>query len=552
MATETISPRKYALKRKTALENERSSWLPELKDVSENIVPWRGRFTTTETNRNQHTSRLKKLYDSTGTRAHAVLEAGLMSGNTSPARPWFRLKTPDATLNEFHSVKEWLDDSAKIMRTVFSRANTYKMLRAIYAELGAFGVGVAIGDRSYNTVIHHNWLTAGEYCLAANQDGKIDTIMREYAATVEQVVNTFGLANVSDSVKHRWERFDYNSYVDVIHLIEPRRQRNMRSKLAKDKAFKSCYYEAKGSEDKVLRESGYDRFPGLAPRWGLATSTDVYCPGPGAHALPHVKELQHLKLRKAQAVDYLTKPPLQMPSSMASRPYSTLPGGITFTDDTSKGVRTQFETRLDLSHLQADIADIRAQIKEAFFYDLFLMLANDTRSGTTAHEIALRHEEKLLMLGPVLENLYGECLQPLVEDTFVACFEAGVLPPPPSELNEQDIQIEFVSTLAQAQRTVGVQALDRVIGTVANIAAFRPEAADKLDVDKAVDEYADAFGVDPSIIVANDKVAIVRKARDDLAAAQNAAELATKMPQAAGAVEQQGMPPLTGYGGTGL
>jgi len=397
-------------------------------------------------------------------------------------------------------------------------------------------------------------MTAGEYCLAANQNGKVDTILREFAMTVENVVGMFGIANVSQSVKNQYERHNYNAYVDVIHLIEPRKERNLRSRLNKDKAFKSCYYESKGSEEKVLKEGGYDNFPGLAPRWSLATSTDVYSAGPGSHALPHVKELQHMKLRKAQAIDYMTKPPLQMPSSMQSRPFNTMPNGITFTDDTSKGIKTAFEVRLDLGHLLEDIRDVREQVNQAFFTDLFMMLANDTRSGTTAQEIAMRHEEKLLMLGPVLENLYGEALEPLVENTFLMCLEADLFPPIPKELEGVELNIEFVSTLAQAQRAVGVQSLDRVIGTIANIAQFRPEAADKLDVDKAIDEYADAYGVDPSLMVANEKVAIIRKARNDLQAAQQMAELSTKMPQPAqgGGQPQSAAPPLTGYGGTGL
>lgn len=545
------SPRKYALKRKQALDSELSNWLPEYMMISDVISPARGRYSTSEKDKNNHAARLRNMKDSTAMRAHNVLEAGLMAGNTSPARPWVRLKTADDSLNEYHTVKAWLDDSVKVLRSVFAQSNTYKMLRSIYGELGAFGVAAAVTDNSFNTVIHHNWMTAGEYRLAANDEGRIDTILREFTMTVEQVVRKFGIDNVSDSVKHQYERRNYNQHVDLIHLIEPRHERNRYSKMAKDKMYRSCYYELRGDGDKALSEGGYDRFPGLAPRWALATSTDVYALGPGGVALPHARQLQQEQLRKAQAIDFMTMPPVQAPSGMQHRPFNMLPNGVTFTDDTSKGVRTMFETRLDLNHLLADINDVRDQVKQAFFYDLFLMLANDDRSGITAHEIAMRHEEKLLMLGPVLENLYGECLEPLVENSFERCLQTGLLPTPPAELEGVEISIEFVSTLAQAQRAVGVQALDRVVGVIANIAQIRPEAADKLDVDKAIDEYADAMGVDPSMIVANEKVALIRKTRNDLQAAQQAAEFATKMPQGQ-PQEAGGMPPLTGYGGTGL
>jgi hypothetical protein len=47
----------------------------------------------------------------------------------------------------------------------------------------------------------------------------------------------------------------------------------------------------------------------------------------------------------------------------------------------------------------------------------------------TATEVAERHEEKLLMIGPVLERISNELLYPLVETTFTHMMEAGLVPP---------------------------------------------------------------------------------------------------------------------------
>ena len=76
-----------------------------------------------------------------------------------------------------------------------------------------------------------------------------------------------------------------------------------------------------------------------------------------------------------------------------------------------------------------------------------------------------------------------------------------------------DLQVEFVSTLAQAQRAVGVQSVDRLLGTVGAVAGLRPEVVDKIDADQIIDAYADMLGVDPSLIVADDKVAVIRQQR---------------------------------------
>jgi hypothetical protein len=196
-------------------------------------------------------------------------------------------------------------------------------------------------------------------------------------------------------------------------------------------------------------------------------------------------------------------------------------------------IQSLYQVNLDLSHLLNDIQDVRERINASFFADLFLMLANDNRSGTTATEIAERHEEKLLMLGPVLERLHNEMLDPMIDVCFNHLLEGGLLPPPPEELQGMELNVQYVSTLAQAQRAVGVQSVDRLLGTVGAIAGLKPDVIDKLDTDQIVDAYSDMLGVDPSMIVADDKVAIIREERAKQMQAQQMMENMAPMAQAA-------------------
>jgi hypothetical protein len=138
----------------------------------------------------------------------------------------------------------------------------------------------------------------------------------------------------------------------------------------------------------------------------------------------------------------------------------------------------------------------------------------------TATEVAERHEEKLLMLGPVLERLHNELLDPLIEMTFDHMVAAGIVPPPPEELQGSDINVEFVSMLAQAQRAVGTNSIDRFVGNLGAVAQFKPDVLDKFDSDKWADAYSDMLGIDPELIVADDKVALVRQQRQQAAQAQ--------------------------------
>jgi hypothetical protein len=194
----------------------------------------------------------------------------------------------------------------------------------------------------------------------------------------------------------------------------------------------------------------------------------------------------------------------------------------------NQGVRSAFDVNLNLQHLMVDIQDVRERIRSAYYADLFLMLANDNRSGITATEVAERHEEKLLMLGPVLERLHNELLSPLIDIAFDFAARANILPEAPPELEGMDLNVEFISVLAQAQRAVATQGMDRLLGTVSQMAAVKPDVLDKLNFDQIVDNYGEAYGVDPKAIVPDDEVAAIRQQR---AAAMQAQAAAATAPQ---------------------
>jgi hypothetical protein len=237
-------------------------------------------------------------------------------------------------------------------------------------------------------------------------------------------------------------------------------------------------------------------------------------------ALGDIKQLQHEQLRKAQAIDFQTKPPLQVPVSMKNRDVETLPGGISFVDGAGMGIKTAFEVNLNLQYLLNDIVDCRDRVRGAFYADMFLMLATQPNTRMTATEVAERHEEKLLMLGPVLERLHNELLDPLVDITFTRMIQAGIVPPAPEELQGMDLNVEFVSMLAQAQRAIGTNSVDRFVGNLGAIAQMKPDVLDKFDSDQWADIYADMLGVDPSLIIADKEVAMVRNARNQAMAAK--------------------------------
>ena len=516
----------------SSLRSERSSWISHWEEISTYILPRNGRYFASD--RNKGTRKHNNIYDSTGTHALRVLGAGMMAGATSPARPWFTLATSDPEINKYQPVRIWLSDVTRLMQAIFQKSNTYRALHSIYEELGAFGTASSIVLPSFQNVIHHYPVTIGEYAIATDYQGNVCTIYREFDKTVSELVKEFGYKNCSSTVQNMYDRGNLDQWVTIIHAIEPRDDRDSRKRDSKNMPWKSCYFESGCQDDKLLRESGFNSFPALVPRW-VVTGGDIYGNSPGMEALGDIKQLQHEQLRKAQGIDYQTNPPLQVPTSMANRDIERLPGGITFVDGSSNGIKTAFEVQLNLNHLLADIQDVRQRINSTFYADLFLMLASAGAANTrmTATEVAERHEEKLLMLGPVMERLHNELLSPLINMTFDRIVEAGILPPPPAELQGIDLNIEFISVLAQAQKAVGTNSVDRLVGNLGAVAQFKPDVLDKFDADQWVDAYSDMLGVDPRLILANDQVAVIREARAKAQAAQAQSEAMLQQSQTA-------------------
>lgn len=506
------------------MDTEFSSWLDQGRQISQYLLPRSGRFFTGD--RNKGTRRYNNILDSTGTRALRILGAGLMSGATSPARPWFRLATPDPELMKFQSVKQWLDDTTRTMLDIFQRSNTYRALHTIYEELGAFGTAACLVLDDFDDVIRLFPLTYGEYRISAGPRGEVNKLARKFDMTVANIVAEFGYENCSTKVKNLYDSGALGQWITIYHFISPNTDRNPRLLDNRNMAWKSCYFDESDGE-KFLREGGFKRFRVLAPRWSV-TGGDIYGTGPGAESLGDIKQLQHEQLRKAEGIDYKTKPPIQVPSGMKNRDIDRLPGGVSFLDMTgpSGGVKTMFEVNLDLSHLLNDIQDVRNRINDTFGVPIFLMMANDQRSGVTATEIAEKHEEKLMMMGPTLERLHNECLDPLITITFERCLEAGILPPPPEELQGITLNVEFISVLAQAQRAITTNSTDRFVAGLLTVAKGKPSVLNKFNEYAWADDYADSLGVNPKILNDDKTVAAMEQAQAKQAQAAQASAMA--------------------------
>ena len=344
------SVREQCAKRWEALKSERSSWMPHWKQISEVLLPRSGRFLVTDNNRGD--KRHNKILDNTGTRALRTLSGGMMAGMTSPARPWFRLTTRDARLDETYEVKQWMSRTTSLMQMIFNQSNVYRALQSSYEELGAFGTSAVIMLDDFDSVIHCMPLTIGEFAIATGARSQINTLYREFRMTVAAMVEEFGYENVSRQVKQMYDRGRMDKWITIINAIEPRYERDARKRDARNMPFRSIYFEANGKAEDVLRETGFRHFPVLAARWSV-TGGDIYGTSPGMEALGDLRQLQQEQLYKGKAIAYQADPPVIVPSDLRNQEDNLVPGGVVYLDTPSQaqGVRSSYEVPLQLQYL---------------------------------------------------------------------------------------------------------------------------------------------------------------------------------------------------------
>lgn len=510
MANETLKQKLN--KQLELLKQERTSFESHWIDLSDYISPRSSRFLVSDANRDNR--RNTKIVDPTCTLAERTLASGMMSGITSPARPWFRLALPDPAMMDFGPVKMWLETVQNRMNDMFNKSNLYQSLPIVYAQLGTYGTAAMAVLEDDEDIIRTYPFPIGSYYISNSSRLSVDTVFREFRMTTRQLVEQFGLDAVSETVKSQWNTGNTEGWHDVIHAIYPNMNRATGKLNAKNKRFKSVYFE-KGGEDKVLRESGYDEHPVLAPRWEV-NGEDAYATNcPGMTALGQVKALQLEQKRKSQLIDKATNPPMIGPSSLKTQRVSLLPGAITYVDQITgqDGLRPAYLVNPNTGDLLNDIQDTREIIRSAYFVDLFLMLQNINTRSMPVEAVNELREEKLLMLGPVLERLNDEFLDPLIDRAFSIMTRKGMLPPAPEVMQGMPLRIEYISVMAQAQKAIGVSSIERFVGFVGNVAQAKPEALDKLDVDQLIDTYADSVGVSPTVVVPDEKVQQIRQQR---------------------------------------
>ena len=138
------------------------------------------------------------------------------------------------------------------------------------------------------------------------------------------------------------------------------------------------------------------------------------------------------------------------------------------------------------------------------------------------------------LLGPVLGRLQAELLQPMIGRVYNLMVRAKAFNPAPDFMRDSDIEIEYVSPLAKAQRSGDIQSALRMIELFMPLSQIDPSAMDYIDIDGMSKYLLKVLAVPASTIRGNDEVSSIRQQRQDVQESQEANQEAIQFMEDAG------------------
>jgi hypothetical protein len=546
---------RYVEGRLLGLRTNRYSWWTHWRELADFFLPRRYRWIVVPNMMGRGSPINQHILDSTGVICARNLAAGLVSGKSSPTRPWFRLRVGKIDSTQTSPVSLWLAECERLLYMIFSESNFYNCIATFYYDLVVFGTAVLLIYEDFENVINCYNPCAGEYYVDIDGNYRPCVFYREFTMTVDAVVSRFGIDNVSDSTKMLYtDNAGANRTRELIvaHAIEPNDDGNAsKFGFVSRWKYRECYWEWGGSASPqgggnappgFLERKGYYEQPAIIGRWDLV-SNDAYGRSPGMDGLPDQKQLQLESRRKAQAIDKMVNPPLVADVQLKNQPASLLPGGITYVSGYAAsgkpGFSSVYDTSFPVNEITEDLNEVRARLAKTFFNDVLMTASQfETRSNVTAMEWDMRKSESMVLLGPALERIDFEVLGPTIDRVFAIASRAGILPPAPPEIQGKMINIDYISMLQQAQQAAASGGIERLLQVTGNIAALDPAILAKIDFDYTLDKYSHLLNNDPRLMRTDEAADAIRKQQAEQQAQAAQAEQAQQLAQAGQTLSQ--------------
>ena len=513
------------LKRYGTLQTQRQNWESHWQEIADYIVPRKADITKKRTGGDKRT---ELIYDGTAIHAAELMSASLHGMLTNAATPWFSLRYENDELNGDDEAKEWLEGATDVMYQHLARSNFQEQIHELYSDLVTFGTAVIFIENDDDDGFRFSTRHIAECYVSENEQGRVDTVFRKYKTTARAAVRQFGEQEVTQRIAKLNEQDPY-AEIELLHIVAPRDVRNPRKRNSANKPFASIHLDP---DDKmIIGESGFDSFPYCVPRFLKASFEMGYGRSPAMTALADTRMINKMSEVVIRAAQLQIHPPLMVPDDGFMSPVRTTPGGLNFY---RSGTRDRIEplnigANNPLGELQLE--QRRQAIRAAFYVDQLIL---GQGPQMTATEVIQRTEEKMRLLGPVLGRLQAELLQPLIGRCFEILSAQKAFAPAPAALRDGNIDIEYVSPLAKAQRSGDIQGILQMIEFLMPLMNLDQSVGDYLDTDGLAKHIIKVTGTPATVVRGDGEVLGLRQQRAQAMQAEAQLQAAQQMAEAAG------------------
>lgn len=514
-----------------------SWWFQNWSTLAQYILPRRSIWLTQSTGGQPTPNNMTRgqplntsIKDPTATFATRICAAGMMSGLASVSRQWFKVVPTTKGVQIDAAGREWLDEIESRTYNILAGSNFYNSFAQECEDLVIFGNGPCIIYEDEKDIIRCYNPAVGEYYLASSATLRVDGLYRQFVMTISQIVDFFGLENCPADIVKLWgaKGSSLDTEKIIAHSIEPNFDIEGCPKIPGNFAWREIYWVYGSGSKQPLSRKGFVEQPFTAARWATQ-SNDAYGRSPGMDILPDNVQLQVMTVRLSEAIEKQVRPPLLADITLKNQPSSILPGQVTYVQNLSagSGMRSIYQVVPDVKGLAALIEQIQQRIKVGMFNDLFLMLEQVQTGKMTAYEVAQKVQEKLQVLGPVIENIITESLKPKLKRIFGIMERKGMIPPKPDSMKDIAIDIEFISMLSLAQKSSITGGMERILALLGNMVAVYPDVRFLLDENSYVREFNDLLANPEKILRGPEEVAtMIQKQQQAQQQAQEQANIA--------------------------
>ena len=474
-----------------------------------------------------------KLYTSVGVDSSERLTSALHGMLTSPSIMWFSLRLVNRAQERPLAVRQWLQDARDTILSIFNspRLGFNTAIAEVYQDIVAFGTGVLfIGGDIADGMFQARPIS--EIYIQTNDESVVDTVWRKFTMTAKQAVDKFGSESLPPKVQQDAADGKQDAR-DYLHCVKPRSgyMLGLANGAAKQMPWQSIYVDVQA--EVVVQSGGFRQMPYLTPRWRKHAG-EIYGRSPGMSSLSEIQTINSMERTILAATEKAVDPPLQVPDSGHISPLKTFPGGLNFYQPGTRDRIEPMPLAQNFRPAELEIEKRKEDVRRMFFLDLLSLPLQDRM---TTVEVMQRRDERMQQLSPVLSRLYSELLGPLISRVFDIASREGLIEEPPEGAESANMDVEYLSPLALAQRASEEVGLSRLINLVMPLAQADPSIMQGLNPDEILQGAAQFYNVSPRFLRSIEEV---QELREQAAAAQQAAAQASMAKDAGSAAKDFG------------